>query len=173
VSRFLDGRHKRARRVQSADTSLVERRVFRIMFWQKVTPLLALPVFAFMFWLAPFNDGWSGNTWIATGALVLAAAVLYLWAQWCNSAVILDEDGLTYHGRAGSETWPYEKLIKVKEVGRFRARMCYDPDIPDKHWHISFDLFDRDGFVDALLDWYEHTTGHELPEDDTHEQAAA
>ena len=30
--------------------------------------------------------------------------------------------------------------------------------------HVSVDLFDSDGFVDALLDRYEEATGHELPD---------
>jgi hypothetical protein len=38
--------------------------------------------------------------------------------------------------------------------------------------HISFDLFDRDGFIDTLLDWYEERTAHDLPEIEEHAQAA-
>ena len=51
--------------------------------------------------------------------------------------------------------------------------MCFDPDIPDTHMHITVDLIDSDGFVDALLDRYAESTGHELPELPDHEQAEA
>jgi hypothetical protein len=51
--------------------------------------------------------------------------------------------------------------------------MCFDPDIPETHMHISVDLFDSDGFVDALLDRYAQAMGHELPELHTQPEAEA
>ena len=51
--------------------------------------------------------------------------------------------------------------------------MCYDPDIPDKHMHVTVDLFDSDGFVDALLDRYAESQGHWLPEMPSHEDDSA
>jgi hypothetical protein len=150
----------------------VEGRTFRILFWQKVAPLVALPVFAGMLYITPFTQGWSGRTWAIVGCVAGLAIAAYIVKQWANAAVVLDADGLKVHINGKRQTWPHEKLLKVKEVGRFRARMCYDPDIPDKHMHISFDLFDRDGFIDTLLDWYEERTGHDLPEIEEHAQAA-
>jgi len=50
--------------------------------------------------------------------------------------------------------------------------MCFDPDIPDKHMHVTVDLFSSDRFVDALLDRYAETQGHELPEPEEHAAAA-
>jgi hypothetical protein len=82
--------------------------------------------------------------------------------------VLLDDEGMTLYVGGTLEAWPYRKLLKVKQIGKYRAKMCYDPDIPDKHMHISVDLFDSDGFVDALLDRYALAMGHELPELESH-----
>ena len=140
------------------------RRTFRIFFWQKFVPLSALPVFALLLAISPIVDGWSQTAWIVAGALTASAVGMYLLQGWLRSAVVLDEDGMTYHGSGGRETWPYEKLLKVKQIGKYRVRMCYDPDIPEKHMHITFDLLNSDGFVDELLDRFEETTGQELAE---------
>ncbi len=146
---------------------------FRILFWQKLTPLLALPVFALFFIVSPVTEDWSRTEWYAAEGLVAAAIALYLWMQWRVSSVQLDDVGLTLRGSSGRETWPYEKLLKVKQTGAFRVRMCFDPDIPDKHMHITFDLVDSNRFVDTLLDRYAEKTGHELPSLESHEEAAA
>jgi hypothetical protein len=156
----------------AADTLFVERQTFRILFWQKLVPLVPLPVFALMLYITPFTQDWSARTWAIVGAVVAGAIAAYVVKQWMRASVVLSSDGLTLFLNGRMQTWPHEKLLKVKDVGRFRARMCYDPDIPDKHMHISFDLFDRDGFVDTLLDWYEETTGHDLPELEEHAKAA-
>ena len=148
------------------DTSFVEQLPdhFRIFFWQKVVPLLALPVLAGFVAFSPVVDGWSQTMWIIAAALVGGAVLAYLALHWLRSGITLDKDGLTFFSTGRWQTWPHEKLLKVKLIGKFRARMCYDPGIPDKHMHISFDLFDSTGFRDALLDWYERTTGNaELP----------
>ena len=42
----------------------------------------------------------------------------------------------------------------MKQIGKYRVRMCFDPDIPDKHMHMTLDLWHSDDFVDGLLDWY-------------------
>jgi hypothetical protein len=78
---------------------------------------------------------------------------------------------MTLYLAEGLATWPYEKLLKVKQIGRYRVRMCFDPDIPEKHMHISIDLFHSDAFVEELLYRYQERTGHELPQADTHEQS--
>jgi hypothetical protein len=145
---------------------------FRIMFWQKVAPLLALPVFGLFIVVSPLVDGWSTRTWIIAGAIAGAAVFAYLLAAWMRSGVLLDGRGLTFHGTGGRQTWGHEKLLKIKQIGKFRVRMCYDPGIEGKHMHISFDLFDSDGFSAALLDWYERTTGRELSEDGGHGDVA-
>ncbi len=140
------------------------RRVFRIFFWQKFVPLTALPVFALLLAISPIVDGWSRTAWIIAGALTASAVAMYLLRAWLRADVVLDEDGMTYFGTGGRQTWPHAKLLKVKQIGKYRVRMCYDPDLPDKHMHISFDLFHSDDFTDALLDWYAASTGHELEE---------
>ena len=150
-----------------------EPQTFRIFFWQKLVPLIPLPVLAFMLYITPFTQGWSQRTWAIVAAAAAGAIAFYVVKQWSRSAVRLDEGGLTLHLGRKLETWPHEKLLKVKEIGRFRARMCYDPDIPDKHMHISFDLVNRDHFVDALLDWYEESTGHDLSELESEPHAEA
>lgn len=152
-----------------ADTSFVEQPAdhFRIMFWQKLVPLLALPVLAGFIAVSPVVDGWSRTMWVTAAGLVASAVLAYLALHWLRSGVTLDEDGLTFFSSGRWQTWPHEKLLKVKLIGKFRARMCYDPGIPDKHMHISLDLFDPVAFEAALLDWHERTTGNaRLPEAD-------
>ena len=155
-----------------ADNRCMETVRFRILFWQKVTPLLALPVFALFFIVSPVTDGWSRTTWYIAASVVGTAILAYLWMQWRASIIQLDDVGLTLRGSSGRETWPYDKLLKVKQTGAFRVRMCFDPDIPDKHMHITFDLVDSNRFVDTLLDRYAEKTGHELPSPEAHEAAA-
>jgi hypothetical protein len=142
-----------------------QRCTFRIFFWQKVVPLLALPVLGGFIAISPVVDGWSQTTWLIAGSVIVAGILTYLAVHWQRSAVILDQGGMRFYGVGGWQTWPHEKLLKIKLVGKFRARMCYDPGIENKHMHITFDLFDSRGFEDALLGWYEETTGRsELPE---------
>lgn len=145
---------------------------FRIMFWQRIMPLFALPVFGLLVFVSPVTEGWSRTGWYAAGGVVAAAIGVYLCMAWRASGVQLDDNGLTLQGTSGRETWPYEKLLKVKRTGAFRVRMCFDPDIPDQHMHITLDLANVDYFVDTLLDRYEETTGHELPEPEDHAAAA-
>lgn len=136
---------------------------FRIFFWQKLAPLIALPVFGVLLLISPVSSGWTATTWRAVAAIAGIAVAIYLWRAWQRSEVMLDDDGLTLYGEGGWQTWPHEKLLKIKQYGKYRARMCYDPDIADQHMHITLDLFRIDDFVDALLDWYAMTTGEELP----------
>jgi hypothetical protein len=145
---------------------------FRILLWQKIVPLLALPVFGLFFVVSPVTEGWSRTAWYVAGGAVGAAVAVYLWLAWRVSSVQLDDVGLTLSGSSGRETWPYEKLIKVKQTGAFRVRMCFDPDIPDKHMHITFDLVDSNRFVDTLLDRYAERAGHELPSLEAQDAAA-
>ena len=105
---------------------------FRIFFWQKVIPLLALPVFAVFVIASPLTDGWSTTAGTISGAIVGLALALYLLNAWRRAAVRLDGQGLTLYLVEGLQTWPYEKLLKVKQIGRYRVRMCFDPDVPDR-----------------------------------------
>ena len=146
---------------------------FRMLFWQKIAPLFALPVFALLFIVSPVTEGWSRTWWYAAGGMVAAAIAVYLWMAWRASSIELDAVGLTLRGASGRETWPYGKLLKVRQIGGFRVRMCFDPGIPDKHMHINFDLVSSDRFVDTLLDRYAETTGHELPSLESTDAAAA
>jgi hypothetical protein len=145
---------------------------FRILIWQKLTPLLTLPVFGLFFAISPVTEGWSRTGWYVAGGIVMAAIAVYLLMAWRASSVQLDEVGLTMGRSSGKETWPYEKLLKVKQTGGFRVRMCFDPDIPDKHMHITFDLVDSNRFVDTLLDRYAERMGHELPSVESQDAAA-
>jgi hypothetical protein len=150
-----------------ADTSSVteQRDTFRIFFWQKVVPLLALPVLGGFIAISPVVSGWSQTTWIIAACVVGAGVLGYLALHWSRSAVILDESGMRFYGVGGWQTWPHDKLLKIKLIGKFRARMCYDPGVENKHMHITFDLFNLTGFEEVLLEWYERTTGNdELPE---------
>lgn len=135
---------------------------FRIYFWQKVAPLFVLPVFGGMLALTPWGRGWPIEVWYGIGGVAGALVVVYLVVSWVKSVVVLDERGLTVRTGEGVQTWPYEKLIKVKQIGKYRVRMCWDPGIVDQHLHMSIDLWNADGFVDALLDWYAETTGEEM-----------
>lgn len=139
---------------------------FRMFFWQKFIPLLALPVLGAPLAISPLASGWSRTTWIAVGALVAAGICVYFVNVWRKSDVVLDDAGVTLYIDNALELWPYEKLIGVKQVGQYRVRMCYDVDRDDgQHLHISVDFWDSDGFTDALLDHYAASRGHEL--DDT------
>ncbi|MEX2246567.1 MAG: hypothetical protein WEC75_07760 [Dehalococcoidia bacterium] len=149
----------------------MDTQVFRILLWQKLIPVAWLPFLAGLWAISPIGRTWPAATWIIAGVAVGGGVLLYFGAAWLRSAIILDDRGMTLWLRGEQQTWPYEKLIKVKGIGRYRARMCWDPDVPDMHRHISIDLFGRDRFMDTLLDRYEETTGRELPELE-HEKAA-
>ena len=151
---------------------------FRLLFWRAFVPLFALPVLGGFLAASPIADGWRWRNWAIAGVVVGVAIAGYLLRSWLRSDVTLDERGMTLYASSGLQTWPYEKLLKVKQIGKYRARMCFDPDIPETHMHVSVDLFDSDGFVDALLDRYAEATGHELPDlhpeaETTDEQQAA
>lgn len=137
---------------------------FRMFFWQKFAPLFALPVFAVILWFSPITSGWNETGWAIAGSAVGFAVAAYLLDAWFKSDAQLDDVGLTLHAGGRRETWRYEKLLQVKQAGRHRVRMCFDPDIPDTHAHVTVDLFDSNGFIDALLDRYAGSQGHSLPE---------
>ena len=137
---------------------------FRLLLWRTLIPLLTLPVFGGFIAASPIVDGWTWRGWTIAGAVVGAAVALYLLRAWLRSDVVLDDRGLTLYATSGLQTWPYDKLLKVKQTGKYRVRMCFDPDIPETHMHITVDLLDSDGFVEALLDRYAESTGHDLPE---------
>jgi hypothetical protein len=140
---------------------------FRIFFWQKVAaPVVALPVFAFLVAISPVADGWSNTTWIVIGGVAGGVFGVYFWSAWRRALVTLDGEGMTSYLAEGRTLWRYEKLLKVKQIGNYRVRMCWDPDIEGKHMHISFDFLQPARFIDALLDRYAESTGHELPQSD-------
>lgn len=142
---------------------------FRIFFWQKVIPLLGLPVLAAPLAISPLTNGWTGTSWSVAGALLAAAILAYFVRVWQKSDVLLDADGMQVYVGSELDSWPYEKLLKVKQVGKYRVRMCYHLDREDgQHMHVTLDLWDSDGFVDALLDRYALTQGEELGEDRVH-----
>jgi hypothetical protein len=122
-----------------------------------------LPVFAMFVVVSPLTADWGRTAWTAAGALVGLGVAAYLANVWRTSGVQLDNAGVSLHLPGGRQTWPYDKLLKVTQIGRYRVKMCFDPGIPDKHMHIKVDLVSSDRFVDALLDRYEIATGHELP----------
>ena len=137
---------------------------FRLLFWRAFVPLFALPVLGGFFAASPVVEGWTWQTWTIAAVPVAIAIAVYLLRAWSRSDVVLDDRGLTLYATSGLQTWPYEKLLKVKQVGKYRVRMCFDPDIPETHMHVSVDLVDSDGFTDAILDWYAASVGHELVE---------
>lgn len=139
-----------------------DRETFRLLFWRACIPLFALPVLAGFFAASPAVEGWTWRTWVVAAIPVGAGIAFYFYRTWRRSDVVLDDAGMTLYLSAGRQTWPFEKLLKVKQIGKYRVRMCWDPDIPDTHMHISIDLVRSDAFVDALLDWYEGAVGHEL-----------
>ena len=147
---------------------------FRALFWQKLTPLVGLPVLGLLLLRAPATAGWSTSSWIVLGSLVAAAIAIYLFRAWQQSLVVLTADGLRLRSAGREVTWPYEDLLKVKQVGRFRVRMCLDTGNNDgTHAHVSIDLSESDAFTEALLDRYAVTQGHELEDDHGSEALAA
>jgi len=146
-----------------------------MLIWQRFMPLPAISVLGLMLFASPVGQSWSATVWIVIGSVVAVAYGLFVFDGWRKSTVVLDDDGMTVRLPDGVQTWPFEKLIKVRQIGRYRVRMCWDPDIPNKHMHISLDMWNSDGFAEALVDWYAETTGHELPEAEEphHEEQAA
>lgn len=145
---------------------------FRMLFWQKLLPLLGVAVFGTLVVRAPVTAGWSLTTWSVGGALVGAAIAVYLLRAWQQAKVVLNADGLCLYLGGRSVTWPWQDLLRIKQVGRYRVRMCYDVGRDDgQHTHISIDLTDSDAFTDAMLDRYALAQGEEL--DDEHEAQAA
>lgn len=141
---------------------------FRIFFWQKLVPLIALPAAVVLIAVSPFASGKPPLVWVAGAVALAVATVAYAWNIWRKSEILLDKTGLTLHLLGTLQTWPYGKLWQVKQFGKYRVRMCFDPGFDDNedkhtHMHITVDVFGSDAFVDALLDRYESTTGHELP----------
>lgn len=137
---------------------------FRLLLWRTLIPLLILPVFAGFIAASPIVEGWTWRNWAIASVPVGLAFAAYFVRAWLRSDIILDERGLTLYATSGLQTWPYAKLLKVKQAGKYRVRMCFDPDIPETHMHVTVDLIDSDGFADAILDRYAEVMGHELPE---------
>jgi len=142
---------------------------FRIFFWQKFAPLFALPVFALILAFSPISSGWGVTGWRIAGIVTGVLVAVYLLDGWRKSDVQLNDDGMRLWIGGKREDWPYEKLLKVKQIGHYRVRMCYDVGLADQHMHVSVDLFNSNGFVDALLDRYAESQGHWLPEMPSHE----
>src|SRR5438552_2186313 len=105
-----------------------DRRHFRVFFWQKFIPLFPLPVLAGFLAISPLTEGWSRAAWMLAAGLLVLAVATYLASAWIKSDVVLADDGLTLHGTGGRQTWPIEKLLKVRQIGKYRVRMCFDPD---------------------------------------------
>ncbi len=147
----------------------MEKLHFHIFSWQELLPLIVLPAAGMIVFRSPVGEGWSGSVWLLVIAVALVAAAAYGWRIWRNGDVLLDEDAMTVRVLGTWQTWPYDKLWQVKQFGKYRVRMCFDPDMEDKgiHMHITIDVFGADAFVDELLDRYEDVTGHELPPLDT------
>ena len=143
----------------------MEKLHFHMFSWQELLPMIALPAAGVIVFRSPVGAGWSGSVWLIVIAVALVAAAAYGLRIWRRGDVQLDDDGMTLHLFGTQQTWPYEKLWQVKQVGKYRVRMCFDPELEDKHahMHITIDIFGADAFVDALLDGYEDLMGHELP----------
>ena len=149
------------------------RETFRILIWQRALwALLGLPLIGALLVLSPVTGGWSRTVWVVAACVGAGAGAAYIWNLWRRSPLILDDEGLTLYLASGWTTWPYEKLLKVRQFGRYRVKMCFDPDIEAKHVHIKIDVLAADAFVDALLDRYFESEGHELPDIEEHEAAA-
>ncbi|MDP9237560.1 MAG: hypothetical protein M3P30_09230 [Chloroflexota bacterium] len=139
---------------------------FRTLLWQKLVPLLGVPVFGALLVRAPITAGWSLTTWSVLGALVSAAIAIYLLRAWQQAKIVLNAEGLRMYVAGRAVIWPWQDLLNVKQVGRYRVRMCYDVGRDDgTHTHISIDLTDSDAFTDAMLDRYALSQGEELADD--------
>ena len=96
---------------------------FRLLLWRTLIPLFALPVLGGFFAASPVVDGWGWRGWTIAGAVVDVAVAIYLLRAWLRSDVILDDRGLTLYATSGLQTWPYEKLLKIKQTGKYRVRI--------------------------------------------------
>jgi hypothetical protein len=145
---------------------------FRIFFWQKFIPLLAIPVLAAPLAVSPLTNGWSTTSWAVAGGIIGIAVAAYLLNAWRRSDVILRPEAMTLWIGSAPESWAYEKLLKVRQGGQSRVRMCFDVDRDDgQHMHVTVDMFDSDAFTDALLDRFAASQGYELDGDALHAAA--
>jgi hypothetical protein len=146
---------------------------FRLLFWQQLVPLLGIPVFGTAVVRAPVTAGWSMTTWTVAGVLAGGALAVYLVRVWQHAKIVLDADGLRLYLEGHPVTWPWQDLLAIKQVGRYRVRMCYDVGREDgQHTHISIDVTDSDSFTDAMLDRYALSQGEELDSRDPEARAA-
>lgn len=149
---------------------MMGRERFRIFIWQKVVPLAGVPVFVLLLTIWPVTGSWSRAQWTAVAVAGGLAIGAYLLSAWRRATVTLDEEGVTLFHEGTVQTWPWEKLLGVRQYGRYRVRLCVDAGGPAAHQHISVDMWRADAFADALDDWYEERTGRALG--DPHAAAA-
>lgn len=137
--------------------------VFRVLFLRQLVPLVGVALFGALLFTAPITATWGQTRWGVLGAIVTVAIVRYMSDVWRKAAVLLNEDGLRIYAGRTPQFWPYEKLLKVKQVGRYRVRMCFDiPNDDNTHRHLTADLWRSDAFAAALLDRYAAHQGEEL-----------
>ena len=135
---------------------------FRAFLWQKFIVLPGVLFLAGLVYLSPTGQAWSWVTWAFVLTACVAGSLLYVAAAGMRFYAQLDGDAVTLRLASIAQSFPYAEILRVREVGKYRVRLCIDIDDPGVHRHVSFDLLNRDAFVDALLDRYEDVTGDEL-----------
>jgi hypothetical protein len=145
---------------------------FRVFFWQKIRTMFSLPVIVAMLIYAPFSNGWPLATWVFVGVIITVAYTWYLVQTWRRSDVVLDDEGVTLFHEGSWQSWPYAALNDVRRSGRFRVRMYFNMGQEDRE-RVPTDLLNADDFVDELLDRYEASQGHPLPDEGSTPAAAA
>jgi hypothetical protein len=143
---------------------------YRIFIWQKVVPLIGVPVFAALLLIWPVTQSWSRGMWIALAVAGGAVIVLHLATAWRHSLVRLDDDGVTLNHGGIDQTWPWDKITGLRQFGAYRVRLCVEAGGQNGHTHISVDMWHADAFCEAIFEWREHATGRSIAE--AHEPAA-
>lgn len=128
----------------------METRRYRIFFWQKFVPLPGLLVLGGLLAVSPIAESWSRGTWYGIAGAVGLLVAVYLANAWAKSGVLVEQQRVTLHVPGGLQTIDHDDIIKVARHGRWRVRLCVDAGLPDRHRHISMDIWDAAGFVAAL-----------------------
>ena len=138
------------------------------MFIAKLAPAVAFAPFGALFLAtSSISEGWTATTWGIAGAVAMIAAALYTLRLRATSYVEVDDDGIVLPVGAGRQRWHYKQMLKAKQIGRFRVRLCLQGDDPKMHSHVTVDFFDPDSFLDEVAASYEEATGQAFPDAET------
>jgi hypothetical protein len=143
---------------------------FRGFIWREIASLVALPVFAFMLWMAPVTDSWSLLQWTLLAAAAAACVAAYVARALARARITLDDHGVTLWQVGSWRTHAWADLRTIRQIGAYRVRMCFHG---DAHEHVAVDVLRSDAFLEAVVDWHEQLIGTELKVNEPYAPEAA